>query len=123
VIVSADTNLFLYAANPYSPHHSNAMRFFSQRANKAERFLVCGLVLIEIYMQLRKPAMFVRPPSAAQARAFCDGQRTPLWRFRISESLESAGAELELKMSRANAGPDSRSWQCSLRARRKPAME
>ena len=82
MIVSADTNLFLYAANPDSSHHSHARRFFAQHANGTERFLVCGLVLIEIYMQLRNPAMFVRPQSAGQARTFCDSLRNnPNWEF------------------------------------------
>jgi predicted nucleic acid-binding protein len=48
MILSADTNLFLYAANPVSPHHAAARRFFDEQAAGSERFLFCGLVLVEI---------------------------------------------------------------------------
>ena len=71
MILSADTNLFLYAANPDSPHHRSARDFFQRQASGQERFLLCGLVLIEIYMQLRNPAVFAKPMSAKQAGAFC----------------------------------------------------
>lgn len=46
MILSADTNLFLYAANPDSPHHE-AARFFEEEI-VGERLLLCGLVLVEI---------------------------------------------------------------------------
>jgi predicted nucleic acid-binding protein len=32
MILSADTNLFLYAANPDSPYHEAAQRFFEEEA-------------------------------------------------------------------------------------------
>ncbi|MEZ6087895.1 MAG: hypothetical protein R3C05_07705 [Pirellulaceae bacterium] len=38
MILSADTNLFLYAANPDSPHHNAARRFFDEQATGTERF-------------------------------------------------------------------------------------
>ncbi|MES2737042.1 MAG: TA system VapC family ribonuclease toxin [Verrucomicrobiota bacterium] len=72
MILSADTNLFLYAANPDSPHHEAASRFFEESASGQERFLLCGLVLVEIYMQLRNPAVFKKPKTAKEATAFCD---------------------------------------------------
>jgi toxin-antitoxin system PIN domain toxin len=82
MILSADTNLFLYAANPDSPHHAAARRFFDEQAAGTERFLLCGLVLVEIYMQLRNPAVFAKPKSAAEAAAFCETLRiNPNWEF------------------------------------------
>ncbi len=82
MILSADTNLFLYAANPQSPHHASARRFFDERADGTERFLLCGLVLVELYMQLRNPAVFPRPKSAAEAAAFCGIlSSNPNWEF------------------------------------------
>lgn len=82
MIVSADTNLFLYAANPQSPRHAAARRFFNEQATSTERFLLCGLVLVEIYMQLRNPAVFAKPKSAAEAAAFCETlRRNPRWEF------------------------------------------
>jgi toxin-antitoxin system PIN domain toxin len=80
MILSADTNLFLYAANPDSPHHEAAQRFFATEAGGQQRFVLCGLVLVEIYMQLRNPAVFKKPRSAGEAAAFCQILRAnPAW--------------------------------------------
>jgi toxin-antitoxin system PIN domain toxin len=80
MILSADTNLFLYAANPDSPHHEAAQRFFATDAGGQQRFVLCGLVLVEIYMQLRNPAVFKKPRSAGEAAAFCQTLRlNPAW--------------------------------------------
>ena len=82
MILSADTNLFLYAANPESPHHAAARRFFEEEAVGKQRFLLCGLVLVELYMQLRNPTVFRRPKSAREATVFCNALRTnPVWEF------------------------------------------
>ena len=82
MILAADTNLFLYAANPDSPHHDGARRFFEEEAGGKERFLLCGLVLVELYMQLRNPAVFKKPKTAREATDFCDALRiNPVWEF------------------------------------------
>lgn len=79
-MLSADTNLFLYAANEKSAHHASAIRFFNEQARGIERFLLCELVLIEIYMQLRNPALFPKPKSATESAAFCFALRSnPNW--------------------------------------------
>ena len=82
MILSADTNLFLYAANPDSPCHTAAQRFFEEHAPSGERFLLCGLVLVEIYMQLRNSNVFKKPKTAREATAFCEALRAnPAWEF------------------------------------------
>jgi toxin-antitoxin system PIN domain toxin len=82
MILSADTNLFLYAANPDSPGHDAARQFFEEEAGGGQRFLLCGLVLVEIYMQLRNPSVFKKPKSAKEATAFCDAIRgNPAWEY------------------------------------------
>lgn len=82
MILSADTNLFLYAANPDSTYHKAARSFFLEHVGGAQRFLLCGLVLVEIYMQLRNPAVFARPKSPAEAASFCETlRRNPFWEF------------------------------------------
>ena len=82
MILSADTNLFLYAANPDSPYHGAARRFFENDANGDQRFLVCELVLVEIYMQLRNPAVFKKTKSASEAATFCRSLRSnPRWEY------------------------------------------
>ena len=80
MILSADTNLFLYAANPDSKHHAASQRFFADQASGQSRFLICELVLVEIYMQLRNPAVFKKTRTARQAADFCEVLRAnPLW--------------------------------------------
>lgn len=80
MILSADTNLFLYAANPDSPHHAVALDYFTTQTSGQNRFLLCGLVLVEIYMQLRNPAVFKKPKTPAEAAAFCLALRSnPAW--------------------------------------------
>ncbi len=80
MILSADTNLFLYAANPDSPFHHEARRFFEQQATGQQRFLLCGLVLVELYMLLRNPVVLQKPRTAREAAAFCEALRTnPYW--------------------------------------------
>ncbi len=82
MILSADTNLFLYAANPDSPHHAAARRFFGEKASGQNRFLLCGLVMVEIYMQLRNPAVFKKPKTAREAAAFCRALGSnPVWEY------------------------------------------
>jgi len=82
MILAADTNIFLYAANAASPHHEEAQRFFAEEAAGQQRFLLCGLVLVEIYMQLRNPAVFKKPKSSREAAAFCEVLRNhPAWEF------------------------------------------
>ncbi|WP_395746524.1 TA system VapC family ribonuclease toxin [Prosthecobacter sp.] len=82
MIIAADTHLFLYAANPAAPQHESAQRFFAEQASGKERFLLCGLVLVGLYMLLRNPAVFKRPRTAREATAFCDALRAnPAWEF------------------------------------------
>jgi len=79
-MISADTNLFLYSANPACPQHVSAKAFFD--ALPKQGFVVCELVLIEIYMQLRNPAVLRRPFSAKVAAGFCDQLRSnPNWQW------------------------------------------
>lgn len=82
MIVAADTNIFLYAANPDSRHHAEAHRFFASEASGQHRFVLCGLVLVEIYMQIRNPAVFKKPKTAKEAADFCLALRSnPGWEF------------------------------------------
>lgn len=78
-MISADTNLFLYAANSASPHHQAAMGFFHSVATNPD-FVVCELVLVEIYMQLRNPSVMRKPLDAQAAAKFCGTLKThPVW--------------------------------------------
>jgi predicted nucleic acid-binding protein len=45
MILSANTNLFLYAANPDSPHHEAAQRFLEEESSGKQRFLAARFAL------------------------------------------------------------------------------
>lgn len=80
---SADTNLFIHAADPDSKWHGAAREFFAQFQVDQEgaEFVVCELVLIELYMQLRNAAIFEQPYSAQESAAYCTAlKRNPRWR-------------------------------------------
>lgn len=79
-MLSADTNLFLYAANPESAFHVPARDFFATCHDGEGGFVTCELVLVEVYMQLRNPAILRKPLSALRAATFCDQLRqNPRW--------------------------------------------
>ncbi len=90
-MTSADTNLLLYAADPDSLHHSAACGFFEDQAGTSDEFVLCELVLVELYMQLRNPALFRKPYSAREAAGHCAALRkNPLWRVVDYDPLVSA---------------------------------
>ena len=51
-MLTADTNIFIHAADPDSPHHAKARRFLAGLDGLGEEFVLCELVLMELYMQL-----------------------------------------------------------------------
>jgi toxin-antitoxin system PIN domain toxin len=78
-LISADTHLFIYAANPESSKHGAARSFFDTVQNDPT-FVTCELVLVEVYMQLRNPAVMRKPLDSKDAAAFCKALRThPVW--------------------------------------------
>lgn len=82
-ITTADTNLFIHAADPDSPNHAKARDFFNRVVSQSDKgeFVLCELVLIELYMQLRNAAVFARPYSAAESAAYCLAlKQNPKWR-------------------------------------------
>ena len=80
-MITADNNLFIHAADPDSPNHAKAREFFAGLESAAHEFVVCELVLVELYMQLRNGAIFVKPYTAKEAVEYCQAMKTnPLWR-------------------------------------------
>jgi predicted nucleic acid-binding protein len=74
-VLSADTNLFLYAANPNSRYQAAAREFFDGLEATKTPFATCELVLIALYMPLRNPATLAKPLSAEAAAEFCQQLR------------------------------------------------
>lgn len=80
-MLTADTNLFIHAADPDSPRHEEARGFFAGLGDFEDEFVLCELILMELYMQLRNPAVFRKPYSAKESASYCEAlKRNPNWR-------------------------------------------
>lgn len=90
-MLSADTNLFIQAADPHSVFHTEALAFFSGMADSGKEFVICELVLVELYMQLRNPAVFKKNAyTATQAADYCsDLRNNGDWRYIDYDSAVS----------------------------------
>lgn len=79
-MISCDTNLLFYALNARAPEQPRARAFCDAHAETAS-FVICELVLIELYGLLRNPVTR-RPPLAAAAAVQIVGRlrRHPTWR-------------------------------------------
>ena len=100
-MLTADTNLFIHAADPDSPEHAKARAFFSDLQSQPDEFVVCELVLVELYMQLRNGDIFLEPYTAREAADYCQAMKAnPLWRCvdydpKVSTLLWNWAAEQE----------------------------
>ena len=80
-MIACDTNIFLHAANQGSPLSVRAREFLNDQ-KESQDFAVCELILFELYMQLRNPAIFVKPLSAAQSHDYCQiYRRNAAWQI------------------------------------------
>lgn len=80
---AADTNLFIHAADPDSPHHAKARQFLDTVASEMRdhEFVLCELVMVELYMQLRNAAIFAKPYSSRESADYCAAlKHNPAWR-------------------------------------------
>lgn len=76
---SCDTNVLLHAINSDSPYHLRAAEYMAARHQDPE-FRICELVLTELYVLLRNPAVLRRALDPAAAVAVCSRLRChPLW--------------------------------------------
>ncbi len=79
-MLSVDTNLLVYALNRACPEHAAARGFLSELVD-ADDVAICELVLLELYVLLRNPAVFPSPCSAPKAVARIRTLRShPRWR-------------------------------------------
>lgn len=69
-MISCDTNILFYAYNKSSPLQEKAMRFLVHHSQNID-FIICELVLIELYVLLRNPAVVKKPLSSQRAVAVC----------------------------------------------------
>lgn len=79
-MIALDTNVLFPALESTHEHHAAATAFLNQIP--AGELVICELVLIEIYVLVRNPAVCRRPLGAKQASALIRTLRTnPSWRL------------------------------------------
>ncbi len=80
-MISIDTNILLYAQNMDCREHLAAYNFV-QECSCRDDVIICELVLVELYVLLRNPAVLEKPLSSAQAVEVCRIYRqNPKWRL------------------------------------------
>jgi toxin-antitoxin system PIN domain toxin len=78
-MTSCDTNVLFIALESSRPGHEVARQFLEERRNDSE-FALCELVLLELYVLLRNPAVARRPLGATEAAGVIRGLRcNPRW--------------------------------------------
>ena len=80
-MISCDTNILFYLSNKDCPEHPVALKFINEYV-ESEEFILCELVLVELYVLLRNPKLLNRPLKASDAVNLVQGFRSnPYWRI------------------------------------------
>ncbi len=78
-MISIDTNLLLYSLNRDCPEHGAARAFVEACAGRRD-VAIAELVLVELYVLLRNPAVVRKPLGAGAAASLCQVlRRHPHW--------------------------------------------
>lgn len=94
-MISFDTNLLLYSLNQDCPEHLPARAFFNSLPPIPGAVAVCELVLVELYVLLRNPAVLAKPLSAPEAANIIQTFRQhPRWTLLDSISDSSVMDEV-----------------------------
>lgn len=79
-MISFDTNLLLYSLNQDCAEYNKARTFFTSLPTSAGTVVVCELVLVELYVLLRNPAVLKNPLAPADAISLIQTFRQhPTW--------------------------------------------
>ncbi len=80
-MLSVDTNILFYAANPAAPLHTLALAYLRALA-ASEDVVISEFILAEFYRLLRSPVVNPQPLTAPEAAALIQSYRThPRWRL------------------------------------------
>jgi len=78
-MISIDTNVLLYGLNRDCPEHAASRAFLDDCAGRAD-VAIAELVLVELYVLLRNPAVVRQPLEAGAAADLCQTfRRHPRW--------------------------------------------
>ena len=81
-MISFDTNLLLYSINQDCGEYDGARAFFSSLSSSPGSVAICELVLIELFVLLRNPAVLKSPLDPTDAVAIIQEFRQhPNWRL------------------------------------------
>ncbi len=75
-MIGIDTNILIYARVASAPLHAKAVAFLEQCAAEPD-VVLAELVLVELYLALRNPAILAPPLDAASAAAECQPPAVP----------------------------------------------
>jgi toxin-antitoxin system PIN domain toxin len=80
-MLSLDTNILFAALESSAPHHGQARAFLESHRDN-DSMIICELVLVELYLLLRNPAVVTSPLSASAAGRLIQSLRSnPRWRL------------------------------------------
>jgi toxin-antitoxin system PIN domain toxin len=78
-VISIDTNLLLYSLNRDCPEHGAARAFVLSCVDRRD-VAIAELVLVELYVLLRNPAVVRKPLEGDAAAGLCQAfRRNPRW--------------------------------------------
>jgi len=97
-MISIDTNILLYAQNADCPEHEPARDYLLGLA-QSQDVAICELVLVELYLLLRNPAVIRQPLGPSEAAEMCRSYRgNPRWRLienaPVMEGVWSAAGDV-----------------------------
>src|SRR6266550_1846277 len=79
-MISFDTNLLLYSLNQDCAEYNDARAFFASLPTTPGAVAICELVLVELYVLLRNPAVLNKPLDPADAVSIVQSFRQhPAW--------------------------------------------
>jgi toxin-antitoxin system PIN domain toxin len=79
-MISFDTNLLLYSLNQDCAEYNDARAFFATLPTNSGTVAICELVLVELYVLLRNPAVLKHPLGSADAVSIIQAFRQhPTW--------------------------------------------
>jgi toxin-antitoxin system PIN domain toxin len=94
MMLSIDTNIFFAALEETAPQHVKA-RAFLESHREDDSMVLCELVLVELYLLLRNPAVVAKPLSAATAGVLIQTLRSnPRWRLVENAPVMDAAWDL-----------------------------
>ncbi len=83
-MLSIDTNILFPALESSAPLHDRAREFVASHEQN-DAFVLCELVLVELYLLVRNPVVVEEPLSARTAASLCRGLRQNT-RWRLVEN-------------------------------------